>query len=354
MIVGRIMVSDDFKYRPEKLPGLTGLRGVGALWVLLFHIFFGRGVPIVEHGDLGVDIFFILSGFVLCHAHRAQSWGGAGYWGFLQARVARIFPLNTLALAMTVVIALTYPRFIESFGDGGIEKFSVKELVFCTLLVQNWGLGNAFSWNLPAWSLSAEWLASLVFPLLLLATKRVGSPRALVGMAAFALMIFAICLMMKGSLTALPGGGKLGLVRMFCEFFAGCCLSGGYWHGMRAGSWVSWAAVIVLCIALIFPDFLIASIFSFAVGVLLAADNSSRFGRFLSTPVMQYFGGISFSIYLLHWPLLMVFNRAVAYLSITGQRQAICTAIFFLGIIGLSTLVYRYFEAPMRSWVRNI
>lgn len=58
--------------KPKIIPGLTGLRGVAAVWVVLYHFLAGSGIPVLNAGYLGVDIFFILSGFVLSHVYAAN------------------------------------------------------------------------------------------------------------------------------------------------------------------------------------------------------------------------------------------------------------------------------------------
>src|SRR6188768_1996982 len=100
--------------RSEAIPGLTGLRGIGALWVLLFHWAglrqWGREAPVLGFGYLGVDLFFLLSGFVLTHVYlRRLSLDWASYRQFLLLRFARIYPLYASVLLAFAAAILLIP-----------------------------------------------------------------------------------------------------------------------------------------------------------------------------------------------------------------------------------------------------
>src|ERR1700744_4959496 len=98
--------------RPQDIPALTGLRGVAALWVVLFHMELETPIPIIEKGYLGVDIFFILSGFILMHVYADRK--EFNYNEFVRARLARIYPLHMLSLVVLGIIVCLLPGFAES------------------------------------------------------------------------------------------------------------------------------------------------------------------------------------------------------------------------------------------------
>src|SRR3954452_803959 len=86
----------------KNIPALTGLHGLAAAWVFLFHLLHGEGVPVVEYGYMGVDIFFVLSGFVLSHVYLRQGdlATAGGYLRFVAVRLTRIYPLHVFMLGV--------------------------------------------------------------------------------------------------------------------------------------------------------------------------------------------------------------------------------------------------------------
>jgi peptidoglycan/LPS O-acetylase OafA/YrhL len=112
---------------PEPLPSLTPLRGIAALWVVVFHycwhlpaLHVDRYTGAVYKGYLAVDLFFMLSGFVISHVYRrvfARQLTGQGYLDFLKARVARIYPLHLTVLLLFVATALAERAAVYAAED---------------------------------------------------------------------------------------------------------------------------------------------------------------------------------------------------------------------------------------------
>jgi peptidoglycan/LPS O-acetylase OafA/YrhL len=140
--------------RPEELPALTGLRGIAALTVVGFHY----RVPGFAYGYLAVDLFFVLSGFVLAHVYR----GGVEPRPFYRARAARTLPTHFVATGTVGAAAVVY---------GGVGWLAV---------VQN--LVGLNTLNEPTWSLIIEWYAYLAFPFVaaIPSAKRLPAPLIIV------------------------------------------------------------------------------------------------------------------------------------------------------------------------------
>ncbi len=226
------------------LPGLTGIRGVGAIWVLIYHAAPGYSMhlPLAEAGYLGVDLFFILSGFVLSHAHPDVQWDWPRYKAFIRTRFARIFPMHWVALALVVAVVVIYQKVYAHTP----EQFAWQDLISNALLVQNWGLGRPASWNTPAWSLSTEWLASLLFPLFLLATRRVMQPMKAALLCASSLGAYAVFLALIHHPTPDADTTLGSIARTMCEFAAGCFLYRVYARGASANwAWAFAAATLI-------------------------------------------------------------------------------------------------------------
>jgi peptidoglycan/LPS O-acetylase OafA/YrhL len=165
---------------------LTGLRGIAACWVVIFH-FRGNEAEgytgqIVKHGYLAVDIFFVLSGFVMARSYKhlfQKGFGSRHYVTFLIRRLARVWPLYAV---VTLVYTLLY---IGGFGSSRIPSTRLPYLLPLNLgMVQAWGIGESI--DRPAWSISTEFGAYLLFPLLAFLTVfSRGIVVILVGVSAF-------------------------------------------------------------------------------------------------------------------------------------------------------------------------
>ena len=152
----------------------TGARAVPALAIVLFHYYEAngyRGVPwfdgLVNKGFLWVEFFFALSGFVLIHAYGARAGGiftPRGFGKFLAARVSRIYPVH---IAMLLVL-LALEIILQATGWPPNPTRGAATFVTNLLLIQAWNIHDNFSWNWPAWFVSAEFLLYLLFPFILL------------------------------------------------------------------------------------------------------------------------------------------------------------------------------------------
>src|SRR4051794_2329668 len=144
---------------------LTSLRFFAAYWVVLFHYWPKLAVSFtpafVQKGYLGVELFFTLSGFILCHVYLTSVGEGRFHYGsFLWARLARVYPLHLATLAGMGLMALA--ALAAGFRiDPNI--LSWKALPANVLMVHAWGFAPVAGWNHPSWSISAEWFAYLSF-----------------------------------------------------------------------------------------------------------------------------------------------------------------------------------------------
>ena len=162
---------------------LTGVRFVAAFWVLLYHYqgalaTAGLLVPVLHEvlrvGRLGVDLFFALSGFILTHTYLTRmgpnvTWPKSRH--FLWLRLARIYPVHFVMLNVAGLAVLAQQKFGSSTA-GSRDWLNVTDYLKQVLLIHEWGPNPQRGWNFPAWSLSMEWLAYLLFPFLVLALFR--------------------------------------------------------------------------------------------------------------------------------------------------------------------------------------
>lgn len=180
-------------------------------------------------GDSGVDLFFMLSGFVLSYSHTSADVFGSGttlsvharyYARFLVLRLARIYPVYLAVLLALAIAAITAAAVGVQLNQTGMFGW---DFIRNLLMVRGWDLSRHLSRDGPAWSVSREWAAYLAFAFLLLVTQRVQNLCR--GIAAA-----AVCVGGTLAFFAVVGGGQrqltieYPLVRVAGEFAAGCFL----------------------------------------------------------------------------------------------------------------------------------
>ena len=211
--------------------GLTGLRAIAAAWVIAFHYRIGpfqplgaeHILPILGYGYLGVDLFFILSGFVIWHAH-CRDFAQPKVQNlvrFLCLRVARLYPVHLFTLGLLAFLLWFAPQF----GDPPLNpsNYTGRQFLLQLALVQSWGFSDHLSWNYPSWSVSAEWfcyLCVLVVGLAISRTRPGGTVAAIICMIATA----GVTYMTVFDQTMNQAIGWLTLIRAFPEFLLGCLL----------------------------------------------------------------------------------------------------------------------------------
>ena len=337
--------------------GLAGIRGVGAVWVFIFHLKIAMSdklVPVVSAGHMGVDLFFLLSGFVLAHACRGtDDWTVQDYGRFVQARAVRIFPLHLFGLAALLLIVLAWPDFAASFSDGA-ERFSAGAFFANALLIQNWDIWMPTSWNTPAWSLSAEWFGYLLLPAAVALTRRVGSRAAAVALCYACLVVLILALASQGE-WSIGVLGRMGFTRMVCEMACGCFLYRAFSQGWRVGDAGSLAGLGLFGLGILLPNADALALLAIPLIVLGAAENGTTLSRALSLRPAVFLGEISFSIYLTHWIILEAVHRALPprASSLSGLTTFRIAAIGLLVIV-VSILTHRLIELPSQRWGRSI
>ena len=229
--------------KPRQLPSLTSLRGLAALWVVLYHysaIYLPRldissYSNFIGKGYLAVDLFFMLSGFVMTHVYYDAFSESITehYRNFLVARIARLYPLHLLVLFLFVATVLT-SQLLGYLTTGTMQGIPLKgpqsfsAFVANLFMLQGLDAGE-LSWNYPAWSISVEFIAYLAFPFALPVIWRA---RAAVKIAV-ALVLFAAL----GVLAYLTRddfnqwNGPITLLRCLPEFILGTLLYSAYRGG---------------------------------------------------------------------------------------------------------------------------
>lgn len=358
---------------PQDLKPLTSLRFIAAFWVLLYHFkdHLGLGMGqfgLVADGYLGVDLFFTLSGFILAHVYLTSLEGGRfGYGGFLKNRIARVYPMHLAALgAMLVLFA---GAAILGVGESNPDAFRLSDLPAHLLMVHAWGTTPTVGWNFPSWSISAEWLAYLLFPLvagLVLKAKRWSG--------AFAASAVALCLFSFWALDNLsavfPGVGQnfsqmtaqIGALRILPSFLLGVAL---YAFGREHAAPKSWAWPIVAVSA-----GWVVAVTTFGwwegltwfglAGLLYGLAETSRHGvdAPMSGRVFVFLGAASYALYMIHLPIDIVWFHALEKFGVTETSDLALRVGAMVGVfvvcIAASAVAYLVIEEPARKWIRKL
>jgi peptidoglycan/LPS O-acetylase OafA/YrhL len=345
--------------RTHELRALTGMRGIAAWFVVLFHIrlsidWLPAGlVALFAKGYLAVDFFFLLSGFViwLSWSERLRDGGLAAVPGFLWRRLARIWPLHIVILAATLVLVLA----LAATGRHDAGHYPYAELPLHVLLLQTWGFTDRLTWNDPSWSISTEWAAYLLFPLLafVLDWRRVPTWAVVAGIvAAFALLHVA----MQGAPSLGADIWTFGLRRCLIEFAVGGALC-SLWQRWRDAPVVP-ALVATACAVVAFAAYVagqpetLTIPAAFATGLLALALTSGTRGNPLDAAALHYLGEISYATYLSHFLLFVI----VKLVLIDDVRDVppILIALYLLLVLGTSVALHHLVERPAQIWMNRL
>jgi len=221
---------------PLNLKSLTSLRFFAAMWVVAYHFWpnLGLAMPaVIAKGYLGVELFFVLSGFILCHVYLENfGQGRFNYREFLWARLARIYPVHLAVLLGLMLLIATAAMMGVSAGD--------KLLIWPSLpaqltLTQAWGLSPLGGWNHPSWSISAEWFAYLSFPAFaVVAWRLISRPRLALVFALALVVALNICFQAVAGFPLTKATLLWGALRIVPCFALGCAV------------WLAWRANLVV------------------------------------------------------------------------------------------------------------
>ncbi|MBI0474045.1 acyltransferase [Sphingomonas sp. MA1305] len=333
----------------SELRALTGARGLAAWAVVLYHVRASiAGLPpsmeaAFAHGYLAVDFFFLLSGFViwLTWGPRLHDGGVAAVPGFWRKRVARIWPLHVAMLAFGVLLAALFA------ATGRHDPaFPWAELPSHLLLVQNWGFTNRLTWNDPAWSISCEAAAYLLFPICACALdwRRWPTP-ALLASAVALLGLLAWGMADQPALGAdIP---RFGLLRCLTEFGCGTILAALYLRRLPLGLSLAVAVLAAAARWLGAPEALTVPT-GFAALLMLLAQTAGRPRHPLELAIVHYLGEISFATYLSHFLLWKAFKLVFVH---GDQVPPVTIAAYLLLVLIASVALYHLWERPTQRWL---
>jgi peptidoglycan/LPS O-acetylase OafA/YrhL len=370
-------------HKVEYLSSLTALRGIAALLVAVFHfeMAIARFVPAAqtmffEKCYLMVDLFFIMSGFIMIHVysnHFKNNIQAKSLKNFLVARFARIYPLHLFSLLLLVVIV----RWITNWGDPPIIFEQPADILPNIFLLQSFGFTKIYSWNIPSWSISAEWAAYILFPVIALSINKKKTVSVILLLILVVAAYYSIMYLLprKNPLNpSIPVPHNLnttfdyGYIRGIAGFTAGILVYLVY--ELRAvrkafsSDIVSLLIILAITLAMHFSLNDGITVFLFAILVLSFTANNGWIANFCNRKIPQFLGNISYSVYLMQIFLQEPFSHNIYLSGITGLgrgKQNIdfssgilyCTGYLILLIL-ISYITYQWVERPSRRFINRI
>lgn len=338
--------------RPQIL-SLTGLRGVAAVWVMLMHF---REItptrvweypvldPLIANGAYGVDVFFVLSGFILCHVYADLFRNGVQIETarqFLSNRFSRIYPVHFATFSF--MMALLAATLITS-GDAGLPDRYDPLTILTTLTLTHAWIPGLQTPNMPAWSISAEWFAYLLFPALsyfLFYRKGVVGLYIGAGLAlAFFQPLSNFCLthVLSGFLVGMAAYRLMpALSRIKFGRYTGCCVT---------------AAILLWAQAAAPPVAVGLLLFAVLIPALTSPDD--LVSRLLGARPLVYLGEISYSLYMVHWPARVVVRNALRIFGALDSLPAPVVVSAYVAVALAGAVVsYHLIEVPGRALLRR-
>ena len=336
---------------------LDGLRGIAALLVISRHAGYLSNSVSFPESFLAVDLFFLLSGFVIAYAYDDRLARPGNLLNFLGIRLIRLYPLYLLGL----VIGLVHRVGSALAGTSGWTMDRVAEaLLLGLLLIPKTSYTSVGSTALdgPTWTLLPELLANMAYA----ACHRWLNRSALAVIVALGAAGVVGCRLSLGTLDA---GWDLSqwpitLSRLVFSFFGGALLFRLLRDRRRVRPWLAWSCIAVVAAALVvtppeplraaYELVLVLVVFPVVVCIACISEPGRRSGV-----LFRFFGLISYAVYVLHEPAAELTVRllqrgthldlsvpAVANLSLAG---------FVALLVGATWMIDRYYDAPTRRWL---
>lgn len=339
----------EIRYRPE----IDGLRAFAVLPVILFHLGFMR----LSGGFLGVDVFFVISGYLITSILlKDYDQGTFSFSRFWIRRIRRIFPPLAVMLIITAVSgrAILFVAEQKDLGWQGLSAvLSFANISFWRLTGNYWGAAAENSPLLHTWSLSVEEQFYFLFPFIIFVLMRYARKQAFIVIGAMAAVSYGMYL--YGSQTH-PSATFYLLPTRAWELASGCLLAMYSKEKKPSWSpastlWLSAAGFFAIIISYVivsgansFPGYLTLPVLGTVAVIAFAGDQHRGIKKVLSFPPLVYIGKISYSLYLWHWPVIIGAKKLGLDISRPEVYLPLVALIFFV-----SVLSYNFVEQKARQ-----
>lgn len=370
---------------------LTPLRGIAALLVVIYHLNLvfrgalagGATTGILSQLYLMVDLFFMISGFVMCHVYGdwfKERISFANFMRFSMARFARIYPMYLVSLVFLILVVFGYQQRIGETPQLFKDTFDFGTIPLNLLLLQSMNTLSYLGWNIPSWSVSVEWWVYMIFPAMVFGWGKYGPSRINIFILALCAVGYSIISVWLHNTSPLITSGTLekdytsidvtfnyGFFRCLLGFVVGMVIHKFFLTG-KCRETLSADSTIILLLGMLLvslhfsiPNYI--TVWIFPVLILAVAYGSARTNKFLNHPALMQLGNLSYSIYLMHMPLLYSFILFLLFVPdasymLPSNNQVLSAWVVGYAFISLTLIVsyfaYTYIELPARSAIKAL
>ena len=351
----------------NRLNNLDGLRGIFSLMVVLYH-YSEKILPefiynnfLIRSSDLFVDFFFVLSGFVICLNYKNFNHPKQ-LKVFISKRFFRLYPLLFYTVSVFLFFEIIGSYFFSELinNSNSVQENINNTLESLTFMNSTPILGTSMGMNYPSWSISSEMISYLTFGLIMILPKN--KNRILLNVIVVLISII-ILFSLGGGINSFLG--DYGFIRGLISFFLGVLVSEIYLTTkIIFRNYLEIISVLIIVISLYTIHnqllvkeasiVLIPLIFSFSI--LVFSKTNGNISKILQSNLFQFFGKISYSIYLNHGLLIIfipkiIFNFLGAQNNLQNQLMAFLISILFL--ITYSYFTYKFVEIKIGGYLKN-
>jgi peptidoglycan/LPS O-acetylase OafA/YrhL len=345
---------------------LESLRGIAAILVVFFHCdyFFPpvKYIMLLNKGYLFVDLFFVLSGFVIYINYYNKLNNFRKFKEFIILRLGRIYPLHIL----TTLLFLLVPIIEYLTNDYGIGKSNISLLNILSnlFLIQAWGFNDFYSLNAASWSISTEFFAYLLFGFLLIFFRKFSQ------VIFFLLIVAFIPILLNMDFKA---NYFAAIARCVYSFSIGVSLCYTYLKYSEKTLKKYTPRPIYIVTALFFfieivlrfwdnYEYIIFPLMSAILILSLIIHPNDEFTNKLYNPILFKIGTLSYTIYMIHGLVITFYLRIFRHFKIDYLKlelksvmySFVLMIIIFSSLFFISNLIYNKYEKPIRDRVRKI
>lgn len=364
-------------------PSLESLRGIAALIVVFYHIGWMNpvyDVGVIRNGALMVDLFFVLSGFVMMHCYGHVFSGGKSLWIFLRARFWRLYPLHffmlLIFLGIEVVKYIAESKFGIVSGNPAFSKSNGESFFYHIFLVHSIVQQHG-SFNSPSWSISVEFYTYIVFALIMVMAK---TPRYL-SIIFMILVWLSLFIIIEQGHTSLTFDYQDSIFRCLYGFFIGAFIHCVYQKVSINGPLKNTSHLGLVAFIIVFSllayflgikhdnyiEFLVPPLVAFLI-LLLTLFPEHFFSSVFCWKPFLWLGKVSYSIYMVHMAFIWFFSAFLQsvlgipkkalengneVISTTMLEGTLATIALVICILYTSHFTFKYIEEPCRKWAKK-
>lgn len=354
----------------KHIKALTGVRGLAALWVLFHHLVsqypLSGVLPewaehVAKKGWLGVDLFFLLSGFVISYVHQndfKERITSGELKRFAVLRFARVYPVHFVTTVALIPIYLIGSNFFSYQSPA--DAFTLSKLFYSLSLTNGLGITDSVGWNSPSWSVGSEVFVYLLFPFLtyFIFAKKMSTLACLAGCIAILMITTSIGWHFSDG-ERYFASWEANILRVTSEFMIGCFLFNICKNNEKQSFWwladIAFISILLLVIFKVPGQWDVLFIIAFAALVYGLFEDKGAVASQLGNRVWIYLGEISYSVYLCHAVIFMVLNSLFQKVFSTdiGLHIVAASLLYVAATWLVSHFMYYHLEIKARDRIKK-